>query len=62
MIKNRDIIAFGLPPWDSNIATTLNYTAIEMSKHNRVLFVNPPLNRFTRIRTESCLKLKSVSR
>lgn len=50
MIKNRDIIAFGLPPWDSNIATTLNYTAIEMSKHNRVLFVNPPLNRFTRIK------------
>ncbi len=45
MIKNRDIIVYGLQPWDLNIASTCKYTAIEMSKHNRVLFVNPPLQR-----------------
>ena len=45
MVKNRDIIVYGLAPWDFNIATTCNYTAIEMAKNNRVLFVNPPLQR-----------------
>ncbi len=45
MIENRDIIAFGLQPWDLDIAFTLKYTAIEMSKKNRVLFINPPLQR-----------------
>ena len=45
MIKNRDIIVYGLQPWDLNIASTCKYTAIEMSKNNRVLYVNPPLSR-----------------
>lgn len=45
MVENRDIIVFGLQPWDLNIASTCKYTAIEMSKKNRVLFVNPPLTR-----------------
>jgi glycosyltransferase involved in cell wall biosynthesis len=45
MIENRDFIVFGLQPWDLNIASTCKYTAIEMSRKNRVLFVNPPLTR-----------------
>lgn len=45
MIKNRDIIAFGLQPWDLKIAFTNKYTVLEMAKNNRVLFVNPPLQR-----------------
>ncbi len=45
MIKNRDIIVYGLQAWDYNIASTCKYTAIEMSKNNRVLYVNPPLQR-----------------
>ncbi len=45
MIKNRDIIVYGLQPWDLGIASTCKYTAIEMSKHNRVLYVSPPLQR-----------------
>ncbi len=45
MIKNRDIIVYGLQAWDYNIASTCKYTAIEMSRHNRVLYVNPPLQR-----------------
>jgi len=44
-MENRDIICFGLQPWDLEIAFTLKYTAIEMSKKNRVLFLNPPLHR-----------------
>ena len=45
MVKNRDIIAFGLQPWDLKIAFTNKYTVLEMSKNIRVLFVNPPLQR-----------------
>lgn len=45
MIKNRDIIVYGMQAWDFNIASTCKYTAIEMSKNNRVLYVNPPLQR-----------------
>jgi glycosyltransferase involved in cell wall biosynthesis len=45
MIKDRDFIVFGLQAWDINIASTCKYTALEISKNNRVLFVNPPLQR-----------------
>lgn len=45
MIKNRDIIVFGLQPFDVDIGSTCKYTAIEFSKKNRILFVNYPLNR-----------------
>lgn len=45
MIKDRDIIVYGLQPWDLGIASTCKYTALEMSKNNRVLYVNAPLQR-----------------
>ncbi len=45
MVENRDIIAFGLQPWDLKIAFTNKYTVLEMARKNRVLFVNPPLKR-----------------
>lgn len=45
MIEGRDIVVFGLQSWDLHIATTIKYTALEFSKNNRVLFVNPPLQR-----------------
>lgn len=49
MIKDRDIIVYGLQAWDFNIASTCKYTAIEMSKNNRVLYVNPPMQRSSAI-------------
>lgn len=52
-MENQDIICFGLQPWDLEIAFTLKYTAIEMSKKNRVLFLNPPLHRGDLIRNPS---------
>ena len=45
MIKGRDFIVFGLQAWDLNIASTIKYTATEISRNNRVIFVNPPLQR-----------------
>ncbi len=50
MVEGRDIIVYGLQAWDYNIASTCKYTAIEMSKHNRVLYVNPPLQRSSLMR------------
>ena len=44
-MENRDFIIIGLPAWDLPIATTRKYTAIEISRNNRVLFVNLPLTR-----------------
>lgn len=45
MIKKRDIVVYGLQAWDINIASTCKYTAMEMARNNRVLFVNPPMQR-----------------
>ena len=58
MIENRDIICFGLQPWDLDIAFTLKYTAIEMSKKNRVLFLNPPLHRSELIKQPNHPRIK----
>ncbi|MBC8436060.1 MAG: glycosyltransferase [Bacteroidetes bacterium] len=44
-MENRDFIIIGLPSWDLPIATTRKYTAWEISRKNRVLFVNLPLTR-----------------
>ncbi len=45
MVKNRDIVIFGLQRWDKFTSTITRNIAMEMSKNNRVLFVNPPLQR-----------------
>ncbi|MCJ8211827.1 glycosyltransferase [Mucilaginibacter sp. RS28] len=47
MIKNRDIIIVGQQPWDIEIGSNCKNLAIEFSKHNRVLYINSPLDRIT---------------
>jgi len=47
MITNRDIVIVGLQPWDIEIGSNCKNIALEFSKHNRVLYVNPPLDRLT---------------
>jgi glycosyltransferase involved in cell wall biosynthesis len=47
MIRNRDIIITGLQPWDTDIGSNCKNIAIEFAKHNRVLYVNYPLDRRT---------------
>ncbi len=53
MIKNRDIIVVGLQALDSRIGSNCINLAYEFSKHNRVLYVNYPLDRLTLIREKS---------
>jgi len=50
MIKNKDIIVIGIQAWDIEIGSNCKNIATEFSKHNRVLYVNPPLDRISSIR------------
>lgn len=45
MIKNHDIVVVGIQSWDLPIGSNCKNIAEEFSKHNRVLYVNPPLDR-----------------
>lgn len=47
MIRNRDIIVVGQQPWDVEIGSNCKNIATEFAKHNRVLYVNSPLDRIT---------------
>ncbi|WP_210520371.1 glycosyltransferase [Hymenobacter terricola] len=47
---NRDIIVVGQQPWDTQIGSNCKDIALEFSKHNRVLYVNSPLDRNTLIK------------
>lgn len=50
MIQNRDIVVVGLQPWDIKIGSNCKNIALELSRHNRVLYVNAPVDRITRLR------------
>lgn len=50
MIQNRDIIIVGIQAWDIEIGSNCKNIAQEFAKHNRVLYVNPPLNWVTRLK------------
>ncbi len=47
MISNRDIVIIGQQPWDTKIGSNCKNIAEEFSVHNRVLYVNTPLDRKT---------------
>ena len=49
-MKNKDIIIIGQQPWDTDIGSNCKNIALEMSKNNRVLYVNSPLDRITKYR------------
>ncbi|MBH2003311.1 MAG: glycosyltransferase [Sphingobacteriia bacterium] len=50
MIKGRDIVVVGQQPWDVEIGSNCKNIALEFSRHNRVLYVNAPLDRITALR------------
>lgn len=50
MIKGKDIIIISIQPWDIEIGSNCKNIALEFAKHNRVLYVNPPMNRATRMK------------
>lgn len=46
-MKNCDIVVIGLQPWDIEIGSNCKDIAREFARHNRVLYVNTPLDRHT---------------
>lgn len=53
MIRNRDFIIIGLQALDSRIGSNCINIAQEIALHNRVLYVNYPLDRLTIIREKN---------
>ena len=47
MITNRDFIITGLQPWDTAIGSNAKDIAVELSRQNRVLYVDSPLDILT---------------
>ncbi len=50
MVKGKDIIVVGIQAWDIEIGSNCKNIAAEFSKNNRVLYVNPALDRLTAMR------------
>ena len=58
MIHGRDIVVVGQQPWDTQIGSNCKDIALEFSKHNRVLYVNSPLDRNTLFRDRKTLSVQ----
>jgi teichuronic acid biosynthesis glycosyltransferase TuaH len=50
-IKGRDIVLFSFQTWESKIGFNLKDMALELSKYNRVLFINRAEDRISVLRT-----------
>lgn len=59
LIKDRDFIIFGLQPWDIPTGSNCKNMAEEISRHNRVLYVNRPLDRMSRIKYKNDTRVKT---
>jgi len=57
-LKNRNIIIVGQQPWDTEIGSNCKNIAVEFAKNNRVLYINPPLDRITKLRHGSTPAVK----
>ncbi len=47
LIEGRDIVIIGLQPWYYEIGSNCKNIATRLARHNRVLYVNSPINRKT---------------
>jgi teichuronic acid biosynthesis glycosyltransferase TuaH len=47
IIQNRDIVLFSFQPWDEEIGSNFKDIALELSRNNRVLYVNRALDRIS---------------
>ncbi|MEI7423010.1 MAG: glycosyltransferase [Prolixibacteraceae bacterium] len=58
MLVNKDIIIVGIQAWDIEIGSNCKNIASEFAKHNRVLYVNSPLDRFSLIKDRKSARIK----
>lgn len=57
-MENKDIVIVGLQPWDIEMGSNCKNIALELSKKNRVLYVNRALDRISKIRGSNDPKVK----
>lgn len=62
MIRNRDIIVIGIQAWDIEIGSNCKNIAAEFARHNRVLYVNPPVDVTSLFRERKTEKMKKRAR
>lgn len=58
MIKGKDIIVLSIQPWDIEIGSNCKNIALDFAKDNRVLYVNPPMDRITKIKEKQSEKVQ----
>jgi teichuronic acid biosynthesis glycosyltransferase TuaH len=58
MVIGADILIIGQQPWDTELGSNCKNIALELSKNNRVLYVNSPLDRITWFRGMNDPKVK----
>lgn len=58
MIQKRDFVVVNLTPWDFEFGNNCCNIALEIAKNNRVLYVNPPLDRITAVREKDNPKIQ----
>lgn len=61
-IENQDIIITSLQSWDIEIGSNCKNIAVEFSKNNRVLYVNPPMDRLSVLRKKNNKKASAELR
>jgi teichuronic acid biosynthesis glycosyltransferase TuaH len=57
IFSGHNIIIIGQQPWDTEIGSNCKNIALELSKNNRVLYVNSPLDRVTLLRGKNDVKI-----
>jgi teichuronic acid biosynthesis glycosyltransferase TuaH len=55
---NLDIIIIGQQPWDTEIGSNCKNIALELSKTNRVLYINSPLDRISLLKNSKDSKVQ----
>lgn len=50
MITGRDFIISGMQPWDITIGSNAKDIAMEIARHNRVLYINTPVDKLNYLR------------
>lgn len=58
-MEHRCVIMFGLQPWDIEIGSNFKNMAMEISRTNKVLYVNRPLDRINYYKNRSDKKVKA---
>lgn len=53
----RDFIITSLQTWDIEIGSTIKNTALEISKQNRVLYINTPMDISIRLHLGSLISV-----